>query len=372
MRQVVRMPVRYVWLLLLALLWLQGCGQSATLATQSGQVAAEIRDHYESELDHLPLSLQRHYAQRLYRVTGDPSFLPYQQRHAEQLLKSLYRDVQGLASQPDYVSQREQMMSSRSPLRTERQRQRAALLAAYPGMRFATDLSFRLVQLEYYGLLEHLPAEDVAFVRSWLADAGFDAFLLSEPAIRHYAAQAANQVWFLDQLGVMDLREAFMQRFQEIYPLGGDDALTQVEWHNKLYGMTHIVIAASRYYQHTLPESDFAWITDDFIRQLPLLLNAATEDILAEVGISLALTGQVDHPAVAQIRQALIRAYDADARMIPSPTGSTDFARGEHRNVLAVMLLIWPDHLYPGPQLDPELVRYYVYSEPVTATEIED
>ena len=347
---------------ILLLLMLVSChvhGPLETLSTEADRVATGIRAHYEPRLDELPLSLQRHYAQRLYRITGDPRFLPYQQRHAEQLLATLYRDVQGLALQPGHALERDASMSVGRSLRTERQRQRDALLADHPGMTFATNLVFRLVQLDYYGLLDALPPEDVALVKDWLARREWSAFLLSEPAVRHYAAQAANQVWFLYQLGVTDLREAFIQRFREIYPQGQDAVLSRAEWLNKIYGMTHIVIAASRYYQHALPGQDFAWITDDFVRQLPALLESATEDVLAEVGISLALTGQVSHPAVEQIRRALISAYDPVARMIPSPSGSTDFARGEHRNVLAVMLLQWPDRLHPGPSLEHSVLEFY-------------
>lgn len=334
-------------------------GQADSVVQEATQVATAIRENYESRMDELSLSKQRHYAQRLYRITGDKRFLPYQEIHAKHLLETLYADVQGLAGQAGYALERDRALASARRLETDRQQRRAALLADHPGMTFATNLNFRLVQLHYYGLLEALPADDVAIVKDWLAGREWADFLFSEPAIRHYAAQAANHVWFLYQLGIADLREAFVRRFREIYPEGQDESLSLAEWHNKIYGMTHIIIAASRYYQQPLPGDSFTWITDDFIRQLPRLLESATEDILAEVGICLALTGQLSHPAVGSIRQALIHAYDPEAQLIPSPTGSTDFARGEHRNVLAVMLLLWPDRLHPGPTLDPKTLEFY-------------
>ena len=356
---------------ILAVFALQACGQHTPVQPQASSVVSDLRSHYEEGLDRLPLSLQRHYAQRLYRVTGEERFLPYQQRHAQQLINTLERDVRGLTLQADYAFQRDRMLSEARATRTERQRQRAALFDAYPGMAFATDLVFRMVQLEYYGLLDVVLGVEADIVYQVLTDSDFGSFLLSEAAIRHYAAQAANQVWFLYQLGVVDLRNPFIQRFQEIYPTLGDADLSRAEWHNKIYGMTHIVIAASRYYQDTLPPGSFAWITDYFIDQLPLLLDQATEDILAEVGISLALTGQLSHPAVEHIRRSLITAYDAEARMIPSPGGSTDFARGEHRNVLAIMLLSWPDQLHPGPHIEPDTLDLFMPLQPMKAPVIE-
>lgn len=352
MQQLSKKQFSVLWFLFLCLFALQGCSQKTEIYTSSQQVVEGIRANYESGLETLSMSLQRHYAQRLYRVTGDETFLPYQQRHAAHLVRLFNRDVTGLRSNADYVTMQDRFMTEQRSMRTERQRQRAILFSRYPSMLYNTDLAFRLVQLDYYGLLSQLPENEVDLLKQVLNEADFESFLLDEAAIRHYAAQAANQVWFLYQLGVVDLREAFMQRFQEIYPLSGDALLSRSEFHNKIYGLTHIVIAASRYYQDHLPEDSFAWITDYFIEQLPILLETTTEDILAEVGISLALTGQLDHPAVEQIRQRLVAAYDPVSRMIPSPTGRTDFAQGEHRNVLAVMLLIWPERLFIGPHFD--------------------
>lgn len=355
------------------LLWLvSACSQPLQSSAQQAEVVSSIREHYEDRMIELSLSLQRHYAQRLYRMTGEEVFLPYNEYYAHQLITTLRRDLDYLADDPDYLLYRDHVLLQGRPLRTLRQRQRYELLQAHPGMTFATSLVFRMIQLDYYGLLEHALDGRAEQAFDLLTPMPFDTFVISEEAVRHYAAQAANLVWFLQQLGVTDLREPFMTRFQSIYPPYQDDLLSRQEFNNKIYGMTHIVIAASRYYQDSLPSDSFPWITDYFIDQLPKLLETATEDILAEVGISLALTGYVDHSATNQLRQALVAAYDSDARMIPSPQGSTDFAHGEHRNVLAVMLLSWPEKLHPGPTIDPEVLEKFSYSQPVSMPEAED
>jgi len=38
--------------------------------------------------------------------------------------------------------------------------------------------------------------------------------------------------------------------------------------------------------------------------------------------------------------------------MILSPHGSSNLEIGEHRNIMAIMLLSWPDTLFPGPYLN--------------------
>lgn len=54
---------------------------------------------------------------------------------------------------------------------------------------------------------------------------------------------------------------------------------------------------------------------------------------------------------MSRIRDALVEAVDPDAGIIPSTEGSTDLARGKHRNVLAIMVLRWKGTLIPGPAL---------------------
>jgi hypothetical protein len=65
--------LRWSWLFLLVLL--TGC---AALATESAEQRHEraglaIQAVYEDALPTLPADKQRHYAQRLYRLTGEPA-----------------------------------------------------------------------------------------------------------------------------------------------------------------------------------------------------------------------------------------------------------------------------------------------------------
>jgi hypothetical protein len=77
-------------------------------------------------------------------------------------------------------------------------------------------------------------------------------------------------------------------------------------------------------------------------------LLRAKEDIIAEVGISFLLAGLEDDPVVEKTRDAIQKALHKDKGMIPSVRGDFDLAYGEHRNVLAIMLLDW-QKVNPAP-----------------------
>ncbi|MFG6157704.1 DUF3541 domain-containing protein [Halomonas sp. 1390] len=345
------MPLRLTSWLLVALLALSGCAlpsRDATLADEA--VARSIQGRYEQALPDLPSSKQRHYAQRLYRMTGDDRYLPLNRAYGRRLVSALREEIDGLAD-PGHVARRGREAVAVYPVASEKQRRRKRMLAEWEEIAYAKGLAFKLTQARYHGLLNDdvLPGHRRAL--DYLASVDFRAFLLDPDVMAVYAAQVANLVYYLEDLGVIDLRCEVTTAFRRQYPPARDARLSTAEYRNKIYGMTHFVIAASDYYQQPVDAEEFDWVLDEFAAGLDRILLDTKEDIYAEVGISFLLAGQEEHPAVRRLRNALLDAYDPVARMVPSERGGTDLARGEHRNVLAIMLLDWPTDLHGGPML---------------------
>ncbi|MDN3558191.1 DUF3541 domain-containing protein [Halomonas maura] len=339
-----------LWLWILALL--VGCAlEGRTTALPPAEVAAEIRATYEQALPTLPAGKQRHYAQRLYRLTGDDRYLPLNRAYGKRLLISLRQEIDGLA-EPGYVARRAREKVADYPSRSPKQRRRKRMLGEWGEIGYAKSLAFRLVQASYHGLLDeqHLPGYRRAL--AYLEGVDFRPFLTDPGVMEIYAAQVANLVYYLHHLGVADLREPVIAALRHHYPPSRDGELSRASYRNKIYGMTHLVIAASDYYQRRVPDGEFDWILAYFASHLDRILADTKEDIYTEVGIGFLLAGREDHPAVQRLRDALVRAYDSRAKMVPSERGGTDLSRGEHRNVLAIMLLDWPGRLHPGPLLE--------------------
>lgn len=341
------------WLCLF--LWLSGC---ATVAPdiereRHRQAGLEIQAVYEAALPSLPLDKQRHYAQRLYRLTGEARYLALNRTYGQRLMCRLAQDIQGLADPRHddyrYAETRSREIVAAYPQRTAKQRSRKPMLAEWGEIAFAGKLLFRLVQAEYHELLPAIDNHEVAL--DYLADVDWRPFLTDPDVLGIYAAQVANQVHFLHQLGIVDLRAEVEAAFRQRYPPSEVRRLDDTEYRNWLYGLTHFVIAASRYYQLGVDPRSVDWALNAFENEAAGILARATEDIQAEVAMSFLLAGQEYHPLVREIRNALVDAIDPATGIIPSPSGSFDLAGGEHRNVLAIMVLRWTDRLYPGPAL---------------------
>jgi hypothetical protein len=352
------------WLMVLLLVALTGCaveplhdGPARDGPTRDEQAAAQaLQAVYDDALPAMSLDKQRHYAQRLYRISGDSRYLEPLEAHGRLLLKQLERDIDGLET-PGFAAVRSRELMANYPQRTPRQRARGAMLAEWGEIAFGRQLLFHLVQADYYGLLETLPEHQRAL--DYLASLEWQRFLTDPEVMRIYAAQVANQAHFLHQLGIVDLRNDMEASLRSAYPAATVSALSKADYRNRLYGMTHIVIADSRYYQRRVSAEQHAWILEAFRNEIERILDEATEDIMAEVALSFLLADLENDPVVVRIRHHLMQAVDPRSGIIPSPEGDTDLERGEHRNVLAIMVLGWPGYLYAGPDLSRRLHQPY-------------
>ncbi|MGI2261583.1 DUF3541 domain-containing protein [Shewanella sp. GXUN23E] len=321
-----------------------GWAQPATESQR--QVATLIQQNLEDHLYQLPPRVQGHYGIRLFRMTGDD-------KYANSALVDLYAVTNAQSwyacqlDDPGFVQQAS--LDAISELgKGPRAKARKKALQPFPEFLFYTDVLLRYgSRIDEFGLTGPCHDKMIKALKKQDLKTG----LTDRAMIESWAAQLINYVYWAKQLGVGDYREAYKQAFRETYPDNADDKLSKAQFRNKIYGMTHFVFAASEYYQQQVSAKEFAWILDYFDRNLERILNDATPDIIAEVGISFLLAGQTDHRVVSLTREAIVKSFNAQERIIPSPRGNPDLALGEHRNVLAMMLINWPDKLHAGPYL---------------------
>jgi hypothetical protein len=333
---------------LMMVLALAGCAAMEPHAERDVQrdVGLAIQEVYERALPTLSEDKQRHFAQRLYRLTGEQRWRPLNHAYGERLLTRLEEDIVGLAK-PGYAAARSRAIVANYSQRTAKQRARRAMLCEWGEIAFARGLLFRLIQAEYYGLLPTIENHERAL--GYQAEVDWAAFLTDPAVIGIYAAQVANQAYFLHQLGVMDLRWEVEAAFRRHYPPDRVAELDDAEYHNWLYGLTHFVIADSRYYQRKVDPEVHAWVLEALERETTGIMARATADIHAEVALAFLLADREDHPLVGRVREALVAGVDPTSGIIPTATGEKGLAGGEHRNVLAIMVLRWPGRLHPGP-----------------------
>lgn len=321
---------------------------AANHSDRGRKIATTIRSKYESCLASLEPEEQRHFAVRMYRMTGDTGCVGPIIADLQRAIDDLRRDLAGRGD-ARYVKQRTDRLLADFSTTTRKGRQRAELFGQDRDALFDLNLLTNTKRVAEHRSAEAEPDSLLTVSLQYLRGIDFSRILLDTSAIRIYSPQLVNSVYYLYDLGITDLRQPYTDAFRRVFPDSRDLQLSRNEFRDKIYGLTHFILAASDYYQHLVDSTEFTWILDYFARRIDRIMIATTSDIIAEVGICFLLTGTGDHATVARCRDQICRRFDQDSQMLLSPHGSDDVQKGEHRNILACMLLDWPDTLYPGP-----------------------
>lgn len=297
-----------------------------------------VKRTYESQLYTLSAFKEGHYGLRMYRQTLDDKYSAAVWSDMARVASRLNRFAAEVHTPEQIVLYSEKRIAGYSDETDERSVRRYTVTKHMPEYLYlGVDLLGSMARANEYGLKHKEDKKLREIIRRY----DFAKYATNQEMIKAWAAQLANQVFWLRQLGEQDEVDSFIAAFRETYPDSGDKKLSKQQFGNKLYGLTHIIFADSHYYQRQIDPNKYQWIYDYFRNNIDTILLRAKEDVIAEVGISFLLAGLDDDPVVEKTRQAIQKSIDLDKGMIPSVNGDFDLAYGEHRNVLAIMLLDW-------------------------------
>ncbi len=302
------------------------------------QSADLIRTTYESQLYTLPAFKEGHYGLRMYRQTLDDKYAAAVWSDMARVASKLSRLSNDVHTMEQIVLYSEKRVASYVNDLDERSVRRYNITKHMPEYLYlGVDILGSMARANEYGL-EH---KNDAKLREIIRRYDFSRYVTNEDMVKAWAAQLANQVYWLRQLGEQDVVDEFVDTFKKAYPDDKDKTLSRQQFGNKIYGMTHVIFGGSEYYQHQVSELEHQWIYDHFRENIDTILLRAKEDVIAEVGLTFLLAGLENDPVVEKTRLAIQASIDKTKGMIPSVTGDFDLKYGEHRNVLAIMLLDW-------------------------------
>jgi hypothetical protein len=302
------------------------------------QSAQLIKDTFESQLYSLPAFKEGHFGLRMYRQTLDDKYLPAVWTDMAQVASRLNHFASDVNTPEQIILYSEERLANYHDQEDERGQRRYTVTKHQPEYFYlGVDLLGAMARADEYGL-KHKHDKTL---RSVIRRYDFTKYATDPEMIEAWAAQLANQVYCLRQLGEQDVVNDFTKAFKSTYPDSQDKKLSPQQYSNKIYGMTHIIFGDSQYYQKQVNESDHQWIYDYFRDNIDTIILRSKEDVIAEVGITFLLAGRENDPVVEKTRQAIQGSINLEQGMIPSVDGDFDLKYGEHRNVLAIMLLDW-------------------------------
>ncbi len=332
------------------------CLFSKLLLAGTATIGDKIQKKFDENLFKMKPINQSHYAVRLYRITGKKEYLYpiisfqfIESMQLEQLLKQRRTSQIG----------RFNSKLIHLPLNYEqipKTQKRELLLTQFPGIENALKILLILDHAQQLNVLTSplYPHAKKAIKHIKKNILPLSAFLLDSTVIKASSAQVVNFIYLLNRLKLTDLRNEYIERFKIVFSDYEDTQLSDRMFEDKIYGMTHIIFAASDYYQKRLPYEEFQWIYLYFDKNIDRILQKTKPDVIAEVGLNFCLLkNKAKHSAALnKIRIYLKEQFDPAKQMLNGIPELDDLDRAEHRNVLTIMLFKWPSLLHSGPDLE--------------------
>ena len=314
-----------------------------------GEIANSILQTYTSRWAELPVDKQKHWALRMYRVTGDTSWYPAIRADLEGVLKHLRSDGDSL-SDSGYYRRRIESLAAGFAWGERKNEVRKSLFAGHPEIHLQLDLLYKMATVNDY-IIEGRPVDSVCLrLRGFIVPEALADFLTDSSTIISYGPQAANAVEYLRQLDFIDVRQQYREALRCAFPDSLDKKLSDRQFGDKVYSLTHVVIAASGYYQRIVDADEFRWILDYFQKQRNRIVKQLAADVVAEVGLCFLVCDDTANDLAYDCQRAVTKKFDRKTGLIVSSMGSDDLDAGEHRNILTYILLRWSGRLYHGPR----------------------
>ncbi len=314
------------------------------------KIADKIVETYEDNLVFLRPKFQWHYLVRKWRIDNDHLYI--QPILASYQLLSLrgFDYVVNIANRK-YVEEEGKRKLSKWSGKTERMVARRELYMGDPQQLYYFQVIKYMFYLKTFYLHEHpkvKPFFDVALQE--LKKIDFAKWLFSPEMLKDNPSGVSNYTFYLQFLRTHDYEDRLIDAIRDYWANKKD--FKGLLFENKIYGHTHLILAASYYYQRTLDGEKFEWVLKFFEENFERILQERNADLIAEVGLVFRLCGKGDHEIVKKCQDYLIEVFDEDRGLIPKEGAKSTLERLEHRNILAIMLLSDWDKLNLGPNLN--------------------
>lgn len=158
----------------------------------------------------------------------------------------------------------------------------------------------------------------------------------------------ANTIYYLKYLGIGNQDSALLTLYKDHWLSFVPQ--NKLDWQNKVYALTHLIIAATYFYQQFADPKIFAWILDFFEKNIHEIIENTNPDITAEVGLCYRLCKINNNTVISRVEELLLSRFDSAKGYIPKEENDS-MSKAEHRNIVAILFLTPDLNLNPGPDI---------------------
>ncbi len=311
-------------------------------------ISDQIISTFESNLLDLPAKNQLHWSLRMWRITGDEKYIGVILTNFQ--IKTLWAlpKITRALGDPEYFKATSQEMVSRYRPQSDRKKRRVEVYQAQPERLFLMQIIHYLFVAKSLGFTKLAYFKEVfEKAKVFLRNFDLEALFLEEKLVRLDPSAVANTIYYLEFLDILKIQDKLLAFYQGLWL--NYEPKDDIVWKDKVYALTHLIIAGSYFYQRTLAKDKFSWILNFFETNLETIKAKTNEDIVGEVGLCFKICRDEDR-ALLTATDFITSKFSAKGGFIPREKNDS-LAAAEHRNIIAVMLLREWAQLRAGPDI---------------------
>ncbi|MBI5151695.1 MAG: hypothetical protein HZA34_03930 [Candidatus Pacebacteria bacterium] len=291
-------------------------------------ISRRIVETYLHNFSALSFEKQRHF---LYRVAiacpteeNRTAFITHSKQHTieqSRQYRSIEKDILML------LEETQRRVQNTSPLKPSDVK-RLSYWTTFPSF----PLLYSALLTQFY-LKTVQSSVSIAIPQSLISDVVTEILQKDTPLLVS-STYACCVMFFLYFFGYLDKVDEFSHQFQRVFD--HHTYIDEAEYTNYYYGLTHLVICSSLFYQHA-PLSQFHWTVEPLQYALKNLQKSLSKDLMTEIALAL----RMQHAAKREVEQYITtieKEFDDLLGYVPRASQGATLENSEHLNVVLLLL----------------------------------
>lgn len=322
--------------------------------TKYSEISDKIKNTYESTSADLNSKYSLHWYLRRYRITGEEKYVDLVNPNMKKMLPRMLGSLDA-ASQDEKRDTYANRVLNTYKVTSPRKQRRADYYKKHPEVITYSSSILYLFVIKSLGLDTNILYKNkFNDAIKYLSKKNIYELFLDMELIIADPSECANIIYNAYYLGLFDKREDLLNIYNNYWvTLKPKD---KYEWLDKIYALTHIIIAASNYYQNYVDYEVYKIILDYFEKDIDNIIKNINADSLGEVALCFKLAGIKSNSLIDKIKLVLANHFNEEIGYIPHDKYVNNLGKSEHRNIIANMVFSDFDSLYKGPILGDKFV----------------
>lgn len=322
--------------------------------TKYSEISEKIRTTYEDPSIALNPKYSLHWYIRRFRISGEEKYAKLIGQNMSRMLPKMLKSLDAATSDENCKAYADRVLRVYKVTSPRKQR-RADYYKKHPEVITYASSVLYLFVIKSLGLDTNILYKnkfDEAI--KYLSKKNIYELFLDTGLIKADPSECANIIYNAYYLGLFDKRDDLLNAYNKYWvTLNPKD---RYEWLDKIYALTHIIIAASNYYQNFVDYNKYKIILDYFEKDIKNISDNINADSLGEVALCFKLAGIKSNNTIDDIKIILANHFNEEIGYIPHDKYVNDLGKSEHRNIIAHMVFNDFDSLYKGPILGDKFV----------------